>query len=721
LVLAGLKPAEAIPLIAPLLNLPASAKYPPPPIPPEQQRRRLLTMLVEWVLDEARTQPLTIALEDLHWADASTLAVVQLLVEQGPIAHLLLLCTARPEFHPQWPLRAHHTQLTLNRLSARNVREMIAQVTARNALADEMVDTVIERTGGVPLFVEELTRAVLESGSTKLTGREIPVTLHDSLMARLDRLGPAKEVIQIGAVIGSEFSYELLHAVHPVGAEELQAALHSATDAELVYVRGVAPEATYQFKHALIRDAAYEALLKSRRKELHRQVGRTIDEEFSGLKDAHPEVLARHWSEAGETAQAIAAWTRAGKAAESHHAFKEAQHSYEQVLALLSLLPESAERDLQELNLRQSIIWMLRITTGPSSPESVDACARAIALAKKSGNLSQLVSLMQARGYAAHHVGDFESAATLADQTLELAEREGNPTNLGLAYHLQVTVRNVRGDLAGAEEHFARGLKFFEDATIWPFPFAHLASFGIASWNAWALGRSDLARERLARMMAAANQNNPHEEASNGCIGATTYLLLREHERAEMLAARALELLEKHQISQFAGFTRCVLGLARARLGRPREGVALIRRGIAGLAAIGTHNDVFTVFLAESQALSGAIDDALETIEQVLQPNRPDANINRPEAFRLRGDLQTKQGRREAAEADFRKALRLTQSMGAKAYELRAATSLARLLCDTGRRDEAHTMLAEIYNWFTEGFDTADLKEAKALLEELAT
>jgi predicted ATPase len=380
----GLKPEEAIPLIAPLLNLPVSAKYPPPPIPPEQQqRRRLLAILVEWVLGAARAKPLTIALEDLHWADASTLEVIQLLVEQGPTAHLLLLCTVRPEFRPQWPLRAHHTQITLNRLSARNVREMITQVAARNALAGETVDTVIERTGGVPLFVEELTRAVLESDNAKLAGREIPVTLHDSLMARLDRLGPAKEIIQIGAVIGAEFSYELLHAVHPIGEEELQSALCSATDAELVYVRGIAPEATYQFKHALIRDAAYEALLKARRIELHGQVARTIDEQFPLLQDAHPEVLARHWAEAGETSQAIAAWTRAAKVAESHYAFKEAQQNYEQGLALLSLLPESAERDLHELDLRRSIILTRWITTGITFPGSADACARTVELAKR--------------------------------------------------------------------------------------------------------------------------------------------------------------------------------------------------------------------------------------------------------------------------------------------------------------------------------------------------
>jgi tetratricopeptide (TPR) repeat protein len=720
LVMAGLKPVEAIPLIAPLLNLPSAPKYPPPPIPPEQQRRLLLATLVEWVLGACRARPLTIAIEDLHWADASTLEVIQLLVEQGPTAPLLLLCTARPEFHPQWSLRTHHSQITLNRLSARDVREMIAQVAARNALPGETVNAVIERTGGVPLFVEELTRTVLESGSAKLAGREIPVTLHDSLMARLDRLGPAKEVLQIGAVIGSEFSYELLQAVHAVDAEELEAALRSATDAELVYVRGIAPKATYQFKHALIRDAAYEALLKSRRRELHGRVARTIDDKFPVLKEAHPEVVARHWAKAGEAAQALAAWTLAGNVAESHHAFREAQQNYEQALALISQLPESAEHHLQELDLWQSIIRMLRVTKGGSAPELVDACTRAVALAKKTGNVSQLVSLMYTTGAAAGNAGDYETAATLADQALELAVRESNPANLGVAYHLQVVVRTGRGDLAGAEEHFARGRKFFEDAALWPLPALRLTPLGVASWNACALGRADLARERLARVMAAVNQNNPVELAWSGGIGALFYLLLRENERVEVLAAGALELSEKHQMPHFAEHARCFLGIARARLGRADEGVGLIRQAIAGFGEIGMHSDAFSVFLAEAQALSGAIADALATIEQVLQPDRPDATpVARPDAFRIRGALQLKLGRHEAAEADFRTALTLARSMGAKAWELRAATSLAHLLRDSGRHDEANSMLAEIYNWFTDGFDTRDLQEAKQLLDEL--
>ena len=367
--LAGLKPAETIPLIAPLLNLPLSDKYPPSSLSPEQQRRRLLATLVEWVLGAARAQPLVIATEDLHWADASTLELIQLLVEQGATARLLLLYTARPEFRAQWPPRAHYTQITLSRLSARNVRTMVEEVAARKAMSDETIATVIERTGGVPLFVEELTRAVLESGDAKLTGREIPVTLHDSLMARLDRLGPAKEIIQIGAVIGSEFSYELLHAVHPIAEENLQRALRNLADAELLYVRGIAPDATYQFKHALIRDAAYEALLKSRRKDLHRLVAQTISEKFPGLKAAQPELLARHWVAAGETEQAIAEWSRAGKAAEARNAFVETRESLQQALAQVNLLPESPQRDVRELELRRSLVEILLMTRGYNAPE----------------------------------------------------------------------------------------------------------------------------------------------------------------------------------------------------------------------------------------------------------------------------------------------------------------------------------------------------------------
>jgi class 3 adenylate cyclase/tetratricopeptide (TPR) repeat protein len=719
--LAGLKPAEAVPLLAPLLNLPLPGRYPPSALSSEQQRRRLLATLVELALGLARVQPTVITTEDLHWVDPSTLELIQLLVEQGARARLLLLYTARPEFHAQWPLRAHHTQITLNRLNARNVRAMVGQVAAQRALSEETIAAMVERTGGVPLFIEELTLAVLQSGDAKLTGREIPVTLHDSLMARLDRLGPAKEVIQVGAVIGGEFTYELLSAVHPIADEDLQRGLRALADAELLYVRGIAPEATYLFKHALIRDAAYEALLKSRRKDLHRLVARTIDEQFTALKEAHPEVLARHWTEAGETEPAIAQWSRAGETARARNAFREALESYRQALALLNLLPESPARDLRELELRQSVVGMLDVTSGYSAPETTDATERAAALAEKSGNLPQLVTSVSSRCLISLFSGDLPAAGMLADQAPELALREGSPEGLAGVHTLQIMTRQSLGDLAGTEKHFKTGLKFFDDPRFRQDPRRGvLAAFTCASFNAWMLGRADVARERMAQMMAAVNRNNPYDLAFLGRSAAQLSVFMREYEQAEVSAAQALELSEKSQFPHMAALCSCFLGQAIAQLGRATEGVELIRQSIARLLQIGSRVGIsgFTAGLAAAQEREGAIVDALATVEQALQAN-PDELVSRPEILTLRGELRVKQGQTELAESDFREAIALARTMVAKAFELRATMSLVRLLARHGRRDEARSMLAEIYGWFTEGFDTADLKDAKALLDEL--
>jgi class 3 adenylate cyclase/tetratricopeptide (TPR) repeat protein len=722
LVMAGLQPAEAIPLITPLLNLPIPVKYPRSPLPPEQQRRRLLATLVDLALGTARVQATAIAIEDLHWADPSTMELIQVLLEQGATARLLILSTARPEFRAQWPMRAHHTQITLNRLNARNVRTMVGQVAARKALPEETIAAVVERTGGVPLFVEECTRAVLESGDAQLTGRAIPVTLHDSLMARLDRLGAAKEVIQVGAVIGSEFSYELLHAVHAIAEEDLQRALRALADAELLYVRGIAPEATYLFKHALIRDAAYEALLKSRRKELHRQVARTIDEQFAALAEAHPEVLARHWTEADEIEPAIAQWTKAGESAQARNAFKEALESYRTALMLVNRLPESAGRDLRELRLRRSMVGMLSITIGYAAPETIDAVERAAPLAEKSSSLAELIHWVGSRAVIAGISGDWPAAVTLADEALQLALREGNPERLANANGLELISRVHRGDLAGAEKHFTAWLRFCDDPSYRQHPTrGFIPVFWSASRNAWLVGRADLARQRMALLMAGVDRSNPYDLAFSGCSAAALSFDMREYEQAAALAGRALELAEKNQFPQIVGMLRCVLGSALAQLGRAAEGVGLIRQGIKGLLEIGARAMIsqYTACLAGVQDCQGAIADALETVEQALKVN-PDERDYRPETLRLRGELRLKQGHTDLAEVDFLEAIALARSLGAKAWELRATMSLARLLDKRSRRDEARSLLADIYLWFSEGFDTADLRDAKALLDELS-
>ena len=717
---AGLNPAEAIPLLAPLLNLPVPGDYPPLLYSPEQRRRQLLAVIVEWIFDIAREQPLVIAIEDLHWADASTLELIQLIIEQGATGRLLLACTARPEFRAQWPWRANHTPIMLNRLSVPEARTMVREAAGRKALSEEAVAAVVERTGGVPLFVKELTRAVAEAGDGKLTG-EIPVTLHDSLMARLDRLGLAKEVAQVAAVLGGEFSYKLLRAIHPITEDALQHGLHTLADAELLYVRGIAPEAVYLFKHALIRDAAYQSLVKSRRIELHRLVARTIEERFPALAEMRPELLAHHWSEANETERAIIEWERAGKAAERRSAFREALASYEEALTVLKVMPDSPERDARELALRQLALVVLLLVKG-GTPEAIEAARSAIALARRSGNFSQLLHLMTARAFAVLIAGDIAAAAMLADETLTLARAEGDAESVALARGLQLFPCWYRGDLAGAEKHFAAGLQLFERPDLDGLSsMIATVALGVAGVIAYQVGRLALGRERLAKMrQIATNKENRWDIGSVGFIAASFHNLVKEYEQARRLAVHALELTD--QFPELSSHLQIQLGHATAQLGRVGEGIALIRRGIAGLLKIAPHPGLasFFTFLAQTQQKAGNIDEALESIEQSLRVN-PEMRLAQPEAFRIRGELRHAKGQAGPAEADIRESIALAQSMGAKAFELRSAISLTRLLAAQGRRDEARWMLAEIYNWFTEGFDTADLKDAKTMLDNLAS
>jgi tetratricopeptide (TPR) repeat protein len=542
-------------------------------------------------------------------------------------------------------------------------------------------------------------------------------------MARLDRLGAAKEVAQIAAVIGREFSYELLRAVHPIPEEEFRTALRKLVDAELLYVRGIVPDASYEFKHALIQDAAYEALLKSRRKELHLVVAHAIDEKFPTLKETHPEVLARHWTEAGEIESAIAEWSKAGKAAEARNAFIEAQEGLQRALALLNLIPESSERDGRELDLREALVLILHVTRGWAAPEAIEAAARIGLLAERTGNLGRLVVSLGTRCFHANLAGDLSTSAALADEGLGLALREGSPSLIATLHMMQLITRFPRGDLVGAENHFMAVQKYIDDPVFRQNPGGYVPSvFGWGSWNAWILGRADVARERIAKARAAVNPANPHDLPWSQILAAVLYTHLRENETIETLAASGLQLCEKHGFPNDAAHARCSLGYARALLGRASsESIALIRGAIDTLVQLGNRVSIpmNMTCVAVAQLHAGGIGDAMETVERALTFNPEDAAW-RPETLRIRGELRLRQGDPKLAEDDFRDSIAMARSMSAKAWELRTTMSLARLLYKQGRREEARTRLAEIFNWFTEGFDTADLIDAKGLVDELS-
>ncbi len=719
---AGLNLDEALPLIAELLDLPLPANYPPVKFSPEQKRKRLFAALAGWVYWAASVQPLVIAMEDLHWVDPSTIELLQLLAEQGARMPLMLLVTARPEFRAPWPLRAHHAQITLNRLNDKQTREIIAGVAARAGLLREVIEGVVKRTDGVPLFAEELTRLMLDS-QRQSGSREIPATLQDSLTARLDRLGPAKDVAQIGAVIGREFSYEVLRAVSPASEATLQASLASLAEADVILARGLPPDATYQFKHALIQDAAYGALLKSKRRELHARVAKTITEKFPAVAEAQPQILARHWTDAGETEPAIAQWTKAAKAADARSAFKEAEEDYRQAHALLSTLPEGTERDAREIDLLIPLVVVASSNHGWTSAEVAALSARTNALAEKGGTLSQIVLQRFAATVSAWQSGDNARARALADQLLDLAEREGGDFSLRCAHEAQIWTGHHAADFAGVDRHYEAWLRICERSGYGPFPGETPGVAGVAGQSAWHLGASGTSDERMARALAFGRQSTNPVDLVIALTAKTQLLVMRRQpEATEETAGEALAIAEAHGLTGFADPPRFFLLWARAQLGDYAENVTLMRKSIAAMLSNGARQAAAdaTLRLAHVHNSHGPAGEALTMVEQFLEIY-PDYIILRPNALQLRGELRLKLGEKEMAEADFRAAIELARKIGTKPPELRAATSLAGLWAAQGKRDEARALLAPIYAWFTDGLDTRDLIEAKAALDELTS
>jgi tetratricopeptide (TPR) repeat protein len=502
--------------------------------------------------------------------------------------------------------------------------------------------------------------------------------------------------------------------------------LRTLTDAELLYVRGPGPEATYQFKHTLIRDAAYEALLKSRRKELHRIIAQAIDSEFSALKETRPEVLARHWTEAGETEPAIAEWTRAAEHAYSQRAYREADQHYRKALRLLLTLPESSARDSRELALQISMGDVMGATRAWSAADTAEAYARARVLVARGGGADAL-QIFNGLWTAAHTRGDLHAALPLADQLLEIAEGIGSPAALAIGHSSQGQSRHLLGDLAGAREHLVKAIAYYREGDFLGNIFdPGIAAMGWASLNEWHLGYHNRAVRYAEEARAlASRQNSPFSLALAVALASQVHGLGRDYKRSLDSIEEAMRLGSASGFPIWNAIGKIVGAWARAQMEEADGATHRIQEGLAELSAM-EYRQFFTMFhtlLSETQALV-SVEDALVTIEQTLQAD-PDELLHRPNALTLRGELRLRcatdgKAQSQLAERDFREAIALAQSTSDKSWELRATMSLARLLRDTSRQAEGRTMLATIYGWFTEGFDTTDLREAKALLDKLS-
>jgi len=737
--LAGVQLAEAVPLLAPLMNLDIPNSYPPLEIAPDQQRKRLLATIGAWALGTARIQPMVIAVEDLHWADPSTLEAIQLIAEQGLRTPLLLICTARPEYRAPWPLRAHHSVLTLNRLSAHDVREMVVGVAAQMARSStKAVEAVVERSGGVPLFVEELTRLVLGSGDGGPELGQIPATLRDLLMARLDRLSDTtREIAQVASVIGNEFSWGLLSAVAATEDKKLEEALEKLADADLLLVQGVAPESSYRFRHALIQDAAYQSLLRTRRHHYHRMIARALEERFPEIARAEPQTLAHHFTEGTLIAQAIPQWQIAGQRAVERSANAEAVSHLTKGLALLQTLPESPERSQQELALQLALGTPLIATQGFASPEVGKVYARARELCQQAGEATQLFPVLWGLWVFYTARADHEVARELAEQCLRLAEKARDPDLLLEAHHaLGVTLTGL-AQFAPGLEHLEHVIADYDPVRHGSIAFLYgqdpkVVCLSQAAWTLWIHGFPDQALKRNEEALTLARAlSHPYSLAAALSFGAMVHQLCQDERAALECAEAAITLSTEKEFALWRPWGLVMRGWAMTQSGKLAEGILQIREGVADFRATGADVMVpyFLGLLAEALGKAGQAREGMSVLAEAR------AVIDRggecwwePELHRVKGELTLMQAEesgsaaenQRAAEECFNQALNIAVRQSGKSLELRAAISLGRLKRQQGKSAEAHRMLTDLYSSFTEGFDTADLRDARMFVEEIS-
>jgi TOMM system kinase/cyclase fusion protein len=738
----GLPLAETVPLFTTLLSLPLSADYPPIQVSPEQQKQQILRAFLAILRRIAVQQPVLFVMEDLHWVDPSTLELLTLLVDQGPTARILALFTFRPDFTPPWTGRAHLTQVTVPRLPSREAVEVLRQVAHGKALPPEVVEQIVAKTDGVPLFVEELTKMVLESGllQERAEGYElprplpplaIPATLHDSLMARLDRLAAVKGLAQLGATVGREFAYDLLQAVSPWDAETVQRGLSQLVEAELLYQQGLPPQATYVFKHALIQEAAYQSLLRSTRQQYHQRIAQILEARFPAMVETQPELLAHHYTAATLMAQAVPYWQHAGRRAIERSAHLEALAHLTKGLEVLTTLPDTPERAWHELELQIALGPALMAIQGWGSPAVERAYSRARALCRQGGDTPQLFPVLWGLWGFYQMRGDLGIAQEVGEQLLDLAQRAHDPALRLLAHNVLGDNAIWLGEFAAARAHTAQGIALYHAQQHHALAFRYggfdpgLHSRYHAAFALWALGYPDQALERsqdartLARALA-----HPQSSASAAAHVAMFHSLRREWPAARELAEAGMALAHGQEFPLWGAWGTILAGWARAEQGQREAGLAQMCQGLAAWRATGTEliRPYFLGLLAEAYRQGGqtaeglgAIDEALALVQQHHE------TFCEAELYRLKGELLLSRAAGHGAEAEacFHQALDAARRQSAKSWELRTAISLARLWQQQGKRVEASALLAPVYGWFTEGFDTADLQDAKILLEEL--
>ena len=733
--------AQIAPLLAALLLLPGQ-RYGPLGLSPEKQKEKTLEALIGQIELLARRRPVLMIFEDVHWIDSISQETLDRLVPWLRRLPVLLILTYRPEYVPRWAEHAHVTILGLTRFGRRQAAEMVTEVAGGKTLPKELLDQIVAHTDGVPLFVEELTKSILESELVRDTGDRyvldgplpslaIPTTLRDSLIARLDRLAPVREVAQVGACIGREFRYNLLEAVSPLKGAQLDDALAQLTASGLLLRRGTRPNATYTFKHALVQDAAYDSLLKSKRLVLHARLALVLQRDFSDLVANAPEMLAYHYTQSGNLAEAIPWWREAGKLAAQRVALREAASHFQKGLALLEQLPPAPERDHLELSIREPLNAALTGLRGWADPDvSVNATA-IIEVAKRQSQPQTLATGLWAMWVNTTTQGRVEDSLEWAQRLLTEGDQIGD-IDLRIFGHGASMISNFcHGRLGVAQTHGNKILELYDPlhASRWMQVTAHDFKTLVGIWSCqwtWMLGYPDQAA-RLTDERNAHARRLGHAFNLGFALTLGAYVFDYRREPARLLEhVREADRLERERSVPFVNQVMVpqVEGLARLRSGQLPEAIFALRRGLENWNSHGGHTRVpyLKSALAEALALQGDLDAALQMINECLeQIERPGwrEGSHLAEVLRLKAWILMRQGCGEEAETVLHASIDWARQQQAKSWELRSSTTLAQLFIEQRRRDAARDLLTPIYNWFTEGFDTHDLKVARTLLQSL--
>ncbi|MCK1615531.1 AAA family ATPase [Bradyrhizobium sp. 159] len=731
LALANRELSEAVPLLADLLSIPTGDRYPPLNLTPQKRKAKTLQVQVAQVEGLAARQPLLMLWEDVHWSDPTTLESLDLLIDRAATLRVLMILTFRPEFTPPWAGRPHVTLLSLNRLPPRHRAEMIAHVSGGKTLPKEIADQIIDRTDGVPLFIEELTKSVVESGWMTDGGDQvaIPTTLQASLLARLDRLAPTREVAQIAATLGRQFSHELISAVADMSPARLEGALEQLIRAELVFRRGIPPDATYTFKHALVQDAAYSTLLRSRRQELHGRIATTLERRFPEVVAAQPELLAQHCAVAGLVEKAIEYWDMAGRLAVQRSTMAEAAAHFGKALNLLTSLPKNPQRRSSELSLQLALAGALTAAKGWASPQAGEAYARARELCREAPEGPQLARAWAGAHSFLHNRAEICAAHQLADELAVLSEHRNDRDAKLIAHRCLGVSHFFRAEFDRALHHLRQWPHFYSEAEHRPPKLTphdvRVTCESFVAWTLLVLGQPDQALAQSRRALAWARElSQPYTLAFALHVNCTFHQLRGDGPILEERAEELVTLATEHGFPHFVGSGTCFRGWAMLELGGSIEAaISRMQWGLATKRTTGAEIKVpyYLGLLAEAHRRANRSADAVSLLNEALElVKRTDERWYQAELYRLMADALISRSDRHDAERWLYHALETAQKQGARFWELRAATSAARLWRDQSMHTEALNLLAPVYGCFTEGFDTTDVKEAAALLAELA-